>query len=210
METTPQLANIKKLLIAVGVILVFGVLLQQYFKRVAQPGSSSGEAQKQETERVTIKTDTNRWQEYTNEKLGFLVKYPKGTTLRGTPESDLAILTLERNATGNKQALITLTKKKVPLGREPYKTIEEFWKDEEGFISANSGVSSNARYVELNGRTFWEAREDNRQNNYMGLHRYLKEGENIYEATLTIEGEKLEASVMEFYNEILTTLTVKG
>ena len=199
----------KKSLVALGAILLVGVALQQYVSRSPAGKPSPSPRPGAADERISVKPDTSAWKEYVNEKLGFSVQYPENVSLRGTAESDLAILTLPIAQTNGKQAMITLTKKKVPLGQAPYASIEEFWKDEQRFIAANSGVTSNARTIELNGRAFWEAREDNRQVNYMGLHRYLKQGEAIYEITLTIEGEKLLAPAVELYNSILAMFTVR-
>ena len=204
-----QFSSQKKFLAALGALLIVGLALQQYVLRFS-PGKPSPSPRPEATnERILVKADTGGWKEYANEKLGFSVRYPEQISVRGTAESDLAILTLPIAETEGKQALITLTKKKVPLGQAPYADMQTFWKDEQRFIAANNGVISNARTVELNGRAFWEAHEDNRQNNYMGLHRYLKQGTTIYEATLTVEGEKLLESAVELYNNTLSTLTVK-
>ena len=202
-----QISSQKKVLIALGIIALGGVVLQQYVLRAGNRASVAlglGDS----PERISVRADASGWKEYTNTKLGFSVKHPEDVTLRGTPESDLAILTMPTTRTGGKQALITLTKKKIPLGQAPYASMEEFWKDEERFIAANSGVTTGARYIDFNDRIFWEAREDNRQINYMGLHRYLKQGEAIYEVTLTIEGEKFLESAVSLYNEILATFLV--
>lgn len=202
--------NLKKYLLAAGVIVVAGVLLQQYFKmsdgaKKPSPSPRPGAP----AEKISVKVDTAGWNEYANTKLGFSIKYPQNVTLRGTEDSDFAILTLDRAETDGKQALIALTRKKIPIGQQPYATMEDFWKYEERMIAAQGGNTSNARYVEVNGRIFFEVREDNRQNNYMGLHRYIKEPGGIYEVTLTMEGEKLFPSAVERYNKILTAFAAR-
>ncbi|MDO8558344.1 MAG: hypothetical protein Q7S09_04130 [bacterium] len=205
-------SNAKKAWLAAIAILIFGVLLQQYFKRTGGsfPGPSASPGSDAPQERILVKVNTDGWKEYLNEKLGFSVKYPESVSLRGQAESDFAILTLSRDETEGKQSLITLTRKKIPLGREPYASMEEFWKDEQENITANSGVVSGMRYVQVNDRIFWEAREDNRQINYMGLHRYLKITSGVYEVGLNVEGEKLFQSAVDRYNQILSTLTLNG
>ena len=204
------MSPIKKISISIGAILLFGVALQQYLAR--NPGGSgnltAGLLVGAPAENISVKANADGWNTYKNEKLGFSVQYPKNVALRGNADSDLAILTLDRNETNNKQALITLTKKKVPLGKEPYASLEEFWKDEEGQITANNGLTSRARYVAVNERTFFEVQEDNRQNNYLGAHRYSKAGDGIYEITLTMEGEQILKEVTELYNRITATFVV--
>lgn len=199
----------KTWLVAIA-ILVFGVLLQQYLKRtgdaVLGPAASLRPGAPQE--RISVKLPDG-WKTYENKKLGFTAMYPENAILRGTEESEVAIVMLDRAKTEGKQSLVTLTKKKVPLGRAPYVSLEEFWKDEQEQITANSGVASAMRYVEVNDRVFWEAREDNRQINYMGLHRYLKTEGGVYEVGLNVEGDALLKSAVDQYNQILASFTLQ-
>ena len=147
-------SNTKKILLTFAAIIAVGILLQQYFKNTAGDDSFTPPGSNTSIKKISVKTNTDDWETYTNEKLGFSAKYPKNASLRGHAESDLAIFTLSTKETSGKQSLITLTKKKVPLGKEVYASMEEFWEDEQRFIVANNGVVSDAQYVEINGRIF--------------------------------------------------------
>ena len=199
----------KKYWIAIAVIIIIGAALQHFLGATGSGTPSTTPRPGAPAERISVTTDTGSWQEYANNKLGFSASVPPGASVRGTAESDLAIFTLSASETGGKQAMVTLTKKKTPLNQEPYADIAAFWADEQRFVAAQGGVTSNERFMEVNGRSFFEVKEGNRQNNYMGLHRYLYEGGAFYEITLTIEGDLLEAKAVERLNEVAMTFTVK-
>src|SRR5205085_1838674 len=133
MESDRLTLKKKPALIALGFILVGGILLQLYFKLSASPRGTSPQIEK-----ISASAPGSDWQTYTNTKLGFRVKFPSSVTLRGTAESDFAIFTLDAAKIG-KQALITFSKKTPPIGKT-YGSLEEFWKDGKGDIEKNGGI----------------------------------------------------------------------
>ncbi|MDP3963001.1 MAG: hypothetical protein Q8Q39_00730 [bacterium] len=208
-DIKPQTSNAKIFWIAVVIIIAIGILLQQYLKN-AGPSSGDPSATPRPTapEDISVDANINDWLVYENKKMQFTAKYPASANLRGTAESDVVIFEFKPAEMQNTSANATLRKRNAPLGKEPYATVEAFWEDEKTFIASQSGVVSNERYVSVNDRTFFEAQEDNRLNNYMGLHRYILLNGNVYEASLVVAGDRLLAPAVDAFNAIVSTFDI--
>lgn len=193
--------------VSVAALLIIGFALQQYLTR--STGTNGNPNASPRPMVITVNTDAAGWKEYSNTKNGFTVKYPANANLRGLADSDYAIIELDKAVTGGKQAMVTMAKKNTPLGAAPYASMDEFWNQEKDMLVANGGVVVSTQNTILNGRTFFEAREDNKQNNYTGLHRYIMNDHGVFELALTIEGDKIDSKTIDLYNRMASTFEMK-
>jgi hypothetical protein len=196
-----------KLFIALGAIIAGGIILQQ-FLRIGS-GRQTANNQPASVKEITVDTKTDGWLEYANTKLGISIKYPASYALRGTPESDMAIFTMDRTEAAGKTAFITVAKKINPLGKASYASLDDFWQDEQAFLVSQGGVVSNEQKIKLNGREFLQSTEDNRQNNYMGIHRYVKQGDSVYEISFSIEGDKIPERGNQVLDQMSAVYVIK-